>query len=247
MNICIFIKKYMFRYLFSIIVIFSVLISCTEENKEYFKSKDEDYYPLINGKYNIYKVTEINIDVPSDVYDTTVYQLKEMIGGSYTDNEGNTAFVLVRYKRNDTNEVWNVSDVWSVQNVDDRLLVSEENYRYVKIIFPLEKDKTWDGNAYNIKDNEEYEISSVNQADIINGMTFDSVMKVSHIADSSLIHKDIKYEKYAIDTGLVVKKEIHMESQEVIPDVPLEGRLNTATIYKQKFISSGKAINYEIQ
>lgn len=233
----------------NILIILSALLivfSCTEKNENYFLSNDIDYYPLESGKYNIYQVQEINIDVPSNVYDTLNYQLKEMIGGVYTDNSGETVYMLLRYKRDDENASWNISDVWNVIYEDNRLIVNEENLKFVKMNFPFEKVKSWDGNAYNTNESMLYEVKKYNEPAIVNSHSFDSVLTVYHENDSSLISKDIEYEIYARDTGLIYKEKTHLNSQEVIPDVPLEERLETGSIYIQKFIESGREDDYEI-
>lgn len=218
---------------------------CSEENEDFFINYDTNYYPIKPGTYNIYDVTEIVIDAPSEVYDTTNYQLKEMIGGKYTDDAGKTAYLFLRYKRSDENAYWNISDVWTVQLTDDRLFITEENRRMVKLYFPLELDKSWDGNAYNELEPMEYTITALDEAAIINQQAFDSVMTITQEADSSLIHKDIRKERYARDSGLIYKEITELNSQEVEPGVPLEDRVSTGNVYKQWFIEHGEDEDYE--
>jgi hypothetical protein len=233
------------KKLFGILSIIIILSACTKENENFFASLDRDYYPLESGTYNLYEVTEINIDEPSNVYDTVEYQLKELIGGAYQDDLGNTSYLLLRYKRENSNQSWDISDVWSVQYNDYRLFVTEENIRYVKMIFPLAINKTWDGNAYNTLNENDYEITNLDENFILNGQAFDSVLTVIHEADSSLIHKNYALEQFARDTGLIYKENTHINSQEIEPGVPLEERITTGTIYKQTFIERGRESNYE--
>ncbi len=219
--------------------------SCVEDNMEYFAKSDTNYYPLISGMYNVYDVTEINIDQPSAVYDTLNYQLKELIGGKYYDNEGALVYILLRYKRLNAEQSWKVSDVWTVQYRNQRLFVTEENIKYIKIHFPLSRNKTWDGNAENTLNKQEYKILSFDTPNTVNSHTFDSCLTIQQEADSSLIHKNIVYEKYVRDTGLVCKKIIHIKSQTIEPGVPLEDRITTGNIYIQKFIDRKVDENYE--
>ncbi|MDA3909964.1 MAG: hypothetical protein PF448_01230 [Bacteroidales bacterium] len=233
------------KKLFGILSLLLILSACTKENENFFASLDRDYYPLESGAYNLYDVIEINIDEPSNVYDTSRYQLKELIGGAYQDDLSTTSYLILRYKRENANQSWDVSDVWSVQYNDYRLFVTEENIRYVKMIFPLAINKTWDGNAYNTLNANDYEITGLDKSLILNGQAFDSVLTIIQEADSSLIHKNYALEQYARDTGLIYKEKIHLNSQEIEPGVPLEERVTTGTIYKLTFIERGRETNYE--
>ncbi|MEA1875179.1 MAG: hypothetical protein U9N51_12255 [Bacteroidota bacterium] len=233
------------KKLFGILSIIIIIFACTKENETFFASLDRGYYPLESGAYNLYEVTEIIIDEPSNIYDTAKYQLKELIGGSYQDDLGTTTYLLLRYKRENANQSWDVSDVWSVQYNDYRLFVTEENIRYVKMIFALAINKTWDGNAYNTLDANDYEITNLDESFMLNGQSYDSVLTVIHEADSSLIHKNYALERYARDTGLIYKEITYINSQEIEPGVPLEERITTGTIYKQTFIERERETNYE--
>ncbi len=233
------------------ILIFCILmlvfsIGCTEDNDEFFTSYDTNYYPIQSGKYNIYDVTEITIDAPSNVYDTLNYQLKELIGGKYTDNAGKTAYLFLRYKRDDENTMWHISDVWTLQIANNRLFLTEENHRIVKMHFPLSLDKSWDGNAYNELEAMNFTITSLDEPATINQHHFDSVLTITQEADSSLIHKSYRLEKYARDTGLIYKEITELNSQEIEPGVPLEDRITTGNIYKQWFVENGEDDDYEI-
>jgi hypothetical protein len=233
------------------ILVFSIVLlalhnGCTEDNDEFFISYNTKYYPIQSGKYNIYDVTEISIDAPSEVYDTLNYQLKELISGKYVDNAGKTAYIFLRYKRKDKNAEWHISDVWTLQLINDRLFITEENHRIVKMHFPLTLDKSWDGNAYNELDAMNYTITGLDESATINQHHFDTVLTVTQKADSSLIQKNYRVEKYAMDTGLIYKEMTELNSQEIEPGVPLEDRITTGNIYKQWFVESGEDEDYEI-
>lgn len=228
------------------LLILMMLFGCSEDNEDYFVARDMGYYPIETGKYNQYEVTEINIDAPSEVYDTVHYQLKELIGGSYTDNEGKEAYMFVRYKRQDTTKNWSLSDVWSLSISNQRLFLTEENLKYVKIYFPVSTGKSWDGNAYNTLEPRTYEITGIDLPETINNSYFDSVLTVTQEADSSLIHKDLLFEQYARDTGLIYKEITRINSQEIEPGVPVDERITTGSIYRQKFVKREHDENFEI-
>lgn len=231
-------------YILLAILLFS--LSCTEENLDDTPDIDSSYFPLTEGSYIVYEITEITIDAPSEVYDTVKYECKELIGSPYIDNSGNLYYMLIRYTRDNSGDNWALSDVWSTQIADNSAQQVEENIRYVKLRFPVHLNKSWDGNVFNINDAEEYRITEIDAAWSINQTDFDSVLTVVQEADSSLIHKDVKTEKYTKHLGLIYKEETQINSQNVIPDVPLEERITTATIYIKRYKSNGESTDYEV-
>jgi hypothetical protein len=226
-------------------LIFILLTSCTKENEEYTVTSDTNYHPSLSGSYIIYDVIEINIDEPSNVFDTINYQLKELIGDKYYDETGAESFMLRRYKRYTENDTWSISDIWSFQLSENKFFQTEENIKYVKIHFPLSINKTWDGNSFNTLSSLDYEITAIDKNLNINSLAFDSCLTVTHELDSSLIHKNFCIEQFARNTGLIYKEETHINSQEIEPGVDLENRITTGTIYKQTIVEQGIDNNYE--
>lgn len=218
-------------------LLFVVLFTaCTEENNNQDIFWGDEYFPLVTGNALIYQITEITIDKPSDVYDTTIYYIKEVVDIPVLDNENDTAYRIERYSRNDESENWIIHSVWSAKITDNTAEKVEENYRYVKIRFPLKEDYSWDGNIFNELDSKTFEISSFNIPYSTGDFVFDSCLFVVQDSSESLIHKDIAYEVYAINTGLVYKEETYINSQEVIFDIPVEERITTGTIFIQELV-----------
>lgn len=195
-----------------------------------------NYFPLKIENSITYKVTEIVIDQPSDFYDTSVYYIKEVVAEFFIDKQNDTAYRIERFKANSLSGDFNIHNVWSAKILDDNAQKKEENVRYVKIRFPVDEDLSWDGNLYNNKSNLNYTITSLNNPQNINSFAFDSTLTVMHKNSISLINKDLAYEVYAYNIGLVYKQDISLNSQEVIPDVPIENRITTGTIFIQEIV-----------
>lgn len=211
--------------------------SCSDEtNNSPNVFTGHDYFPLTTGQTLIYKVTEINIDKPSNVYDTTIYFLMEFIEMPIIDNEKDTAWRIERYTKSTENSNWIIESVWSAKKTDLMAEKVEENQRFVKIRFPAKYGRTWNGNIYNNAELQEYRISAINYQFIIGTYDFDSCLMVVHDSASSLIHKDLAYEVYALHTGLIYKEKTYINSQEVFFDIPVEERITTGTIYIQELI-----------
>ncbi|MDD3858785.1 MAG: hypothetical protein PHW83_01185, partial [Bacteroidales bacterium] len=89
------------KWIIYILLIFAIFAySCeNENNNSYSVFTGKEYFPLATGNSLIYKVTEINIDKPSEVYDTSIYYLREITDIALLDNENDTAYRIERYTR----------------------------------------------------------------------------------------------------------------------------------------------------
>jgi hypothetical protein len=225
------------KLLYILLVVPVLFFSCTDENNnppEVFSGKD--YFPLSTGHTLIYKVTEITIDKPSDLYDTVTYYLKEVVDIKILDNENDTAYRVERYKRYSESSNWVISDVWESKLSDNTAERVEENHRFVKLRFPVKQDLTWNGNLFNENESQDYWISALNETYTTEAFSFDSCLTVLQDSSSSLIHKDFACEIYALHKGLIYKEKTYLNSQEVIFEVPIEERVTTGTIYIQELI-----------
>lgn len=232
-------KKLFYQIGFLILII--IVFSCVrEEEQQQFRAiQGKEFSPLNTGNYIIYKITEIKIDKPSNVYDTSIYFLKEIVDIPFIDNQGDTSYRIERYITDNENLTdWQINCVWQAKLNDHSLQKVEENIRIVKIRFPIKKGLKWDGNLYNELPSKIYEISLLNTPYSIGNIRFDSCLVVLQDSSSSLIHKDFAVEVYANKIGLIYKESTCLNSQEVIFDLPIEERVTTGSIYKQEFINS---------
>ncbi len=230
-----------------LIFLFFVLacISCEEKIAgPYHFASDHRYYPVNKGNTKIYQVQEIIIDKPSGVTDTINFQQKEVINGEITDINGNRWQKTEVYKRSTDGLSWKFDHVYTIMRSTYEAQWLEDNIKRVKLIFPLKLYNSWDGNRYNQEDTlkiHRYIVTKLHEPYTIGDLFFDSTLHVSQKADSSLIHKDIAFEKYAAGIGLILKKEIYLVSDEpdFDPTVPIEQRITTAYIYTRTIISYG--------
>ncbi|MDD2635663.1 MAG: hypothetical protein PHW82_09220 [Bacteroidales bacterium] len=227
-------NKYLLIFLIFIITVFT---ACTDESSEqndvFF---GYNYFPLNTGEGMIYKITEINIDKPSNVFDTSVYFIREVIDIPLIDNENDTVYRIERYYRENENEKWIIHSVWTSKLTRLTAEKTEENQRFVKIRFPVKQNYTWNGNLYNDLTNQDYWISSYNTYFSQENFSFDSCLTVMHDSSQSLIHFNRAYEVYAYNIGLVYKEQTYINSQEVIFEIPIEERVTIGTVFMQELI-----------
>jgi hypothetical protein len=228
-----------YRIILAIFLIAIISSSCNDEPQEQYNSNtDYNYFPLISGNYIDYEVTEIYIDKPSNIYDTLIYYMRKRIDIPFIESNGDTAYRIEIHKRSE-NQTYEVSDIWSAKLIENRAETIEENLRIVKVRFPLNLNKEWDGNLYNSEPPHSFTITGIHEPKTINNIQFDSVLTVIHDADSSIIHKKLSYEQYAYGIGLVYKEITDLNSQEPEPNVPVEERVTTGSVYIIKCLSYG--------
>ena len=195
-------KNKIFLYLFSFI-----LLSCdpiTYEIHPYYSS----YFPVHENDSSEFQVFEIqHTSLGSD---TLQYFLKEVTKNPYIDGEGDIAFQLHRYWKQDSTENYQIKDVWSIKKTVSSVEQVEENIRFVKMIFPLDEFSYWDGNLFNQLGEQEYAVNNIHTPYNMFGLMLDSVVEITHEFNANLLEYDKAIEIYALHKGLVYKEEINL-------------------------------------
>lgn len=223
-----------------ILVVFAIIFtSCKKDTIITNAEIDYSYVNLSIGNWIEYDVTEITIDKASDVYDTAHYFIKEIITENFTDLTNKEAYRIERFIRLNEINNWIIKDVWSAQIVDNSYQKVEEDVRFKRLVFPSNLGKTWNGNIFNTLEDQNYEISSVDEYENINSVAFDSVLTVTQENELNLIEKKYYVEKFAKNIGLVYKEKCYIYSNEVDLDKPVEQRATLANILIMKVISYG--------
>ena len=217
-------KRYTFFYL--LIFLSGIIISinsCKEEVVEPPINDDNLYFPSNIGHFIVY-------DVDTSYYDKAIsegktarnhYQIKEIVESDFTDGTGRNTQRIERYfKINDTLN-WELKDVWYSNLTSDDAEKVEENQRYVKLRFPIVSQMHWNGNLYNILDQEEYRYTSINTPYTVNGIVFPNTVTVTQIDDFSVIHRNYAIEVYAKNVGMIYKKTIIVTKE---PDYTSSGK-----------------------
>jgi hypothetical protein len=170
-----------------------------------------DYFPLQTGRYQVYAVSEKHY---SEGKEPTLsdYQLKVEVTDSFPNPGGGYTYVLNRSKRMDASEEWAVLDTWSARKTDAELVVNEENISYLKLVFPVKKGQTWNGNQYNSQNKDDYTLDNVDVPYTTpGGTTFEKSLTVNQENNDDLIvFHDIRKEIYARNVGLVFRSIVQL-------------------------------------
>lgn len=239
---------YLYRMRFSgclFIIILVLFVSCddvdTTQNPLVY---DYGYFPVDSGNWHEYSVLSINIDKAIDVYDTSNYYLREQVGGIFVDAANDTMLLLNRYYKDSLHKDWQLLSAWYLGVVRNEAVEVEENIKYIKQKFPLELNKTWNGNAYNRTDTLGefmYTVSAIDEPDVVNALSFEKVLTITQREFTSAVEKYLFYEKYAYGIGLIKKEMVDIYSEDVDLSIPIEDRVTKGTMYYQEIIDYGKA------
>lgn len=233
------------KRLLQILILLLVIHSCSESDSYQFPEPEDlscDYFPLDSGMWRDFKVTKIKIDEPILLHDTQIYFLRERLGGTFVDNEGDTLRQIERFIKNEESANWERKNTWLVYKKNTEVIQIEENTRYVKMQLPLLKGKKWNGNIYNRTDTlQEYEycVESFDYNADINGFLFDSVVTISQKNELTAITKVWFSESYASGVGLVRKQMIDIYSDIYDPAVEIDDRITKGTIADYVLIGFG--------
>jgi len=173
-----------------------------------------NYFPLSVGNTWIYDVSEV-------VYDTLIqdkklnYQEKHEIIDSYTNDLGESVYVIFISTRSIETAPWTYLKTWSAKiSYLNEIIVNEENEPYLKILLPVSAGRTWKGNKYNnvesIRTNGRVDNFVINDfGKTFNG--YNKTFKVEESDDSNFSYDDIRYSVYAENIGLVYRLSRYIE------------------------------------
>lgn len=214
-----------------------VLVSCDDPLAPDPLATGLSYFPLEVGTYRSYQINSITYSqfAPND---TVEFQLKETVVDSFLVQD-QAVFVLHRFNRLSSEDPWELDSVWTARRNQNHAVVVENNVPFLKMVFPLRINKTWDGNLLNTMPEDEYEITEVEgQMDVTAG-SFAPVMTIFENNDpDTLIFQDIRKSVYAPEIGLIYKMSSILNFCNLTPDCL--GTLESGIKFEQMLIDYGK-------
>ena len=140
-------KKHFF-YSICLVLLTIFAISCKNESITLNIDRGENYFPLQKGKYWEYTVDSVSYKVrnrTTHVVDSFhhTFQVRELVGDSLRDAAGRPSFRLERYTRPNSDSTWRLEDIWYVTKTSTTAERVEEDQRFVKLAFPVNKATKW--------------------------------------------------------------------------------------------------------
>lgn len=170
-----------------------------------------DYIPLQIGNYIIYDEHDIVYDATH--IEDTLFNVKELIYDTIVQGT-ETRYLIYHFTKKTTDSIWPIQpdSVWTYEITGNQLIREESNIEYVKLLFPVQEGKSWNGNAYNLLSDETstdkyYSMSKVNMPYTISPLLSFSETLTLTVANQSdpIVSKDIRLEVYAKGIGLIQK------------------------------------------
>ena len=225
------VSKFLLKAVVFLFVLTSLFYSCKKKTDTVPIDLGYNYFPFEVGKYVIYDVDSIVLDktFPNDTFK---FQIKEINESFFIDNSGRQSIRIERYKKKTSSTTWNLQDVWYSTRTTTTAEKIEENIRYVKLIFPTEKNKSWKGNAYNQLGDWDYKYSDIDKKRTLGGISFDSTTYITQYNKIDLLNVDYYAEIYAKNYGMIYK-EIIVKHKDSVPGNP------TGLLYKMTVNSAG--------
>jgi len=214
-----------------------LMISCSDELVNNPLQPGYDFFPLTAGFFKVYQVEEV--DILGFVPDTSRYFLMEEITDSLISEDGSKKYFLTRSKSIDSVK-WTIDSVWTKQIIGQSAIVTENNVPYVKLTFPVEAGKIWNGNAYNTREEQDYTFVSMNSTSIADS-TFSSqdlIQVVIADVEKNLVNQDQRTEIYVKGIGLVAKDYTTLNFCTVNCDEL--GATESGRVLKQELIAYGQ-------
>lgn len=242
--------KVILKYVMLVIGMTSIIfISCKKEQQQTTNNyMGYDYFPNNEGHYVIYQCDSIIANPLSShvpPVDTFKYQVKEVIDSIFVNNQGQPTQRIVRYKRTNDSTPWtNIftsEKVWSGNLLSNMAQRQEDNYRYIKLVFPMSLNETWNGNAMNMLGIWNYQYTTLNVPATINGTTFDSTLTVLQLNNPNLYGNQFYEEQYATGVGLVYKEVIDWTASALSFTAPpnVDSATSGTILYTETYLSSG--------
>ena len=192
-----------------LLIILISLISCNEAVSPDPVNLGLDYFPLRTGDVRIYNVVRIdyNIDLTKD---SVQYQLMEVVADSF-QSAGETSFRLERFTRLDETMEWQIDSVWTARINNYQAVVVENNVPIIKLSFPLEEDRRWDGNAMNSRVYDEFKMVKVGLPHFLDVRAFQEtveLVKEDALDPTKTTTDDYRIEVFARGVGMIHRIDI---------------------------------------
>lgn len=193
-----------------------------------------EYFPIEIGNEWEYKVDSVLVIQGGTNNLVSTSYVKERVTDLISDIDGEKTYRLERSYRPNQMAEWVLTDVWTISKSDSRIIKNIENISFMKLVFPAILNTKWDGNVFfddfaffpvgqdNMKIylDWDYKIVSRGEPRIVNDLSFDDALEVSHIDLTTMISKRLSYEYYAKDVGLIERHMEIFEDQTRDPSVP---------------------------
>lgn len=181
----------------------------------------KSFVPLEVGHFVTYNVDSTVYDNFADTVFTVSSQIRELVESEFIDNEGRPAVRIARqFRKNNTidwdNTPTQMTFAVRTDEVYERVV---DNLRFIPLVFPVEDDKAWQGNAFidtqdpALRDYDDWLYRYFNEGiqQQFSGVTFDNTVSVLQNDFNNAAQYIYSKEIYAEDVGMIYKEQSFLE------------------------------------
>lgn len=205
----------------AIIVLSFTFVSCEKQSIQVSFTSIEDYFPIQKGRSLTYRLDSTIYNESNNTKSIRSHIVRDVLDTSITDNLGITNYVFKRSIRNkvDTTK-WDLQLTYRITIDSAKLIVSENNLRFIKLVSPLREGFDWRGNSYiNTAENTElsyfadwqYTYGKINSPETINNIVFPETILV--IQKNDTVGNPVDRKQYA---AILYSKEIYAKQKGLI-------------------------------
>lgn len=137
------------RYLL-LLGLIPILWACKEEVADPELQFNYAYFPLQIGQERLFVVDSILFDPLGNrvQIDTTTTYIRELVVDTSRNASKDLEYRIERYERNDAKAPWVLKKVLSESRTQGQAQRFEDNFRLLKMVFPIQPEQTWNPLVY---------------------------------------------------------------------------------------------------
>jgi hypothetical protein len=211
--------------------VFSIaLFSCKKETDNKYSEYSRAYFPLQIGHYVVYDVDTTLWDDFTQTKTLHHYQMRYTVSDTFRDNANRLSYGLDVHIRKTDTVAWQPHRVIIVTPTASNLEYSEDNVRFIKLVFPISDNVEWAGNALIPAGDQDYQhfqgwiYKYINFTQPFNNglLLFDNTVTVEEqdyelgnpeAAPNNFATRTFAKEVYGYDVGMIYREMIHWEYQ----------------------------------
>lgn len=189
-------------------LILAVCLACQSDENALDPSRPGyNFFPLKVGAWNVYDVKEITY--ASQTGTTANFQLRTEVVDSFMNQAGGITYILYEWERESSADEWEFVRTLNSQRTGTQGVLTEGNTPFLKLSFPLQAGKTWDGNALNTLQDDEYEMDSLfHEYVTAAGETIaETLTVIQEDNEDFTVNLIRRFEIYGWDIGVVYREE----------------------------------------
>jgi hypothetical protein len=187
-------------YAIALVMLFA---ACDQEKEIPILELEKDFQPLEIGDFWIYEVDETIYFGENDSEEDQFF-IRDRVRTSYLNAENEVTYVLERSKSSDRRN-WNPALEYTMIHRDRLLIRTINNVPIVPLVFPPAIGKVWNGRAYQVGGNDEFEIEQAEPATFPGFEAVERVRINQENSDDEITARDIRYEVFGKGVGLLEK------------------------------------------